>query len=175
MLRLMRVLLFVLPFLAGAAGAGPLDDLAAARRATEDVWNRMPLSVQNTVFVAQPAPVIGSYQVRENNVFRPGEKLLVYAEPVGYSWKPVDGGKFEFGFDLDLLIVKPNGDVIAGQQNFQNIVFQNRLRLTELMFNLTVTLSGIPEGDYVMQVVIRDLHSDKRGQLELPFSIAGKS
>jgi len=42
----------------------------------------------------------GAWVERPTNVFKVGEKLITYAEPIGYTWKP-RGDTYDFGLTTD--------------------------------------------------------------------------
>ena len=74
------------------------------------------------MFVAGHPDGFGQYVERPNNAFKKGEKLVTYAEPVGYGWKDIGNGLYEFGFKVDFLLKTPDGKVLAGQEDFAESV-----------------------------------------------------
>ncbi|WP_052341842.1 hypothetical protein [Salinarimonas rosea] len=155
-----------------AAKAATLDDLAQAEAALVAVWDEVPLSFRTATFVVGSPEGYGVYAARETNVFAGGEPLVVYAEPVGYAWEAIADGRFRFGFDVDLLIKRPDGAIVGGRESFQRLALESRTRNREFMLTLTLTLDGITPGDYVLEYRTRDIASDKAGTISLPFSIA---
>ncbi|MGJ3262437.1 MAG: hypothetical protein ACFE0R_04300 [Salinarimonas sp.] len=163
-------LLFLLP--AAPAAAATLDDLAKAEAALVAVWQEVPLSFRTTTFVTGSPVGFGVYEARETSVFAPGEPLVVYAEPVGYLWGEAGDGRYTFGFDVDLLIKRPDGSIVGGRESFQRLELTSRARNREFMLTLTLTLDGIAPGDYLLEYRTRDIASDKAGTISLPFTIA---
>jgi hypothetical protein len=156
--------------LAGGANAQSLADIERAEAAVLNVWEQTPLSFRRAVFVTE-ANGFGVYKERENAQFKPGEPLLVYSEPVGYAWKDNGDGTFSFGFNVDLLLKTSSGEIVGGQENFQQLVLTSKARNREFMLTLTLTLTGAPAGDYVVEYRTRDAFGAKSGMISLPFSI----
>ena len=70
------------------------------------------------VFVTSKPTAYGAYDVRPNNVFKPDEPLHTCAEPVGSLWKTVAPGTYQFGLNVDFLIMAPDGKVLAARRIF---------------------------------------------------------
>ncbi|GGK33500.1 hypothetical protein GCM10011322_20190 [Salinarimonas ramus] len=157
-----------------AAKAATLDDLAEAEAALVAVWEELPLTFRTATFVSERPVGFGVYEARETSVFAPGERLVVYAEPQGYLWEETGDGRVVFGFDVDLLIKRPDGEIVGGRENFQRLALESRERNREFMLTLTLTLDGIRPGDYVLEYRARDIASDKAGTIALPFTIAAE-
>lgn len=79
------------------AHAQPTDPLARSDMALVRAWEQTPLTVRHATFVTDRPIGFGMYTKRPNDIFKPGEKLVVYAEPVGYGWKDAGNGMVEFG------------------------------------------------------------------------------
>ncbi len=171
MIRTLTVLA-VLFGIAGAAGAQSLQDIERREAAVIEAWEKAPLSIRRAAFVSDRPKGFGQYEKRANDVFKPGEKLVVYAEPVGYGWNEVGTGTYEFGFSVDFLIKSPDGKVLAGQQDFAKLAEQSHTRNREFMLTLTLNVTGAPPGDYVVEYKLRDITGKKTTSFELPFKIA---
>src|ERR1700728_1790883 len=106
---LRTTLVFVL--LVSCAVAGNAQSLAEIDRreaAVVDAWVATPLAVRKALFVAEHPQGFGQYVERPTSVFKPGEKLVAYAEPIGYGWKDIGNGEYQFGFKVDFLIKSPD-------------------------------------------------------------------
>lgn len=172
---------------AGATRAGEIEDLAreaeakakagqhveaveALRRAINLLTANGPLVLRRVQFIAAPPKGFGIYQPRANNVFRPGEPLIVYAEPVGVGWKMADGqNRAHMVTDFEIRTV--DGKVLGGQREFGRFEFISRDQNQEIFTHLTITLSGAPRGQYVLAATYRDQMTGKSAALELPFEI----
>src|SRR5215210_7551160 len=160
--------------LAGLMSAGlgqSLQDVEKAQAALIAAWEKTPLTVRRVIFVAKKAQGFGQYEERSSNVFKAGEPLIAYAEPVGYGWKDIGNGMFEFGFAVDFLIKSPDGKILAGQQDFARLAERSHARNLEFMVTLTLNVTGAPPGDYVVEYKMRDIASEKSTTFELPFKI----
>src|ERR1700716_3315816 len=116
------LLAFVLITSSAEPQAHSLTEIGRRDNAVIEAWQRTPLTVRRALFVVEHATGFGMYTQRQSNVFKPGEELIAYAEPVGYGWKPKGTGLFEFGFDVGFVIKKPNGEILGGNQNFAHLV-----------------------------------------------------
>lgn len=167
--------LLLLPLAAAAAGGGhaqSLQEIEKREAALLEAWAATPLTIRRAMFVAEPPAGFGQYVERPDSTFKKGEKLVTYAEPVGYGWKAVGDGLLQFGFNADFLIKSPDGKVLAGQENFANLTQQGRARVREFMVLLTLNLSGAPAGDYVLEYKLRDVSGPKTVVFSQPFKIA---
>jgi hypothetical protein len=168
MLRAILLLLVI----SGAANAQTLDELDRREAAVVEAWNAAPLTLRNAIFVAEHPQGFGQYTERPNNVFGKDEKLVVYAEPIGYGWKDIGKGQYEFGFKVDFLIKSPDGKVLTGQENFANLDMKSHAQNREFMVVLTLSVEGAPPGDYVLEYKLHDIASEKTASVDLPFKIA---
>ena len=169
---------FILPLLtaalvAGSAGyAQTVEDIDQRRAALLEAWDKTPLTVRRAIFVSGDPEGFGMYEARNSNVFKPGEPLMVYAEPAGYGWKDIGNALFEFGFTVDFAVKSPDRKILAGQQDFAKLVRQSHVRNLEFMLSLTLNLTGAPAGDYVLEYTLRDVTGAKSTKFELPFKIS---
>jgi hypothetical protein len=190
MTRAIRRALVVLALFLGAPGAihaGQIEELARQaeakaeagqygeamdilRRAIDSVMARAPLSLRRVQFIAEPPKGFGIYQPRGNNVFRAGEPLIIYAEPIGVGWK-MEGGLNRSLILVDFELRKPDGKILGGQKEFGRFEFTSREQNHEIMTHLTIRISGAPNGSYVIAATYRDQVADKSANLELPFEI----
>lgn len=90
---------------------------------------------------------------------------------MGFGYSQPEPGRWQFGFDVDLLIKTADGRVPGGQENFERLVLTSRTRNREFMPTLTLDLEGAPPGDYVVDDTPKDIASDKTGLISLPFAI----
>ena len=153
------------------ANAGQhMEAVETLRRAINVLTAKAPLGLRRVQFIMEPPRGFGIYQPRANNVFRPGEPLVVYAEPVGVGWK-AEGGVNRAQMVTDFEIRTADGKVLGGQKEFGQFEFNSRERNHEINTHLTITLTGAPRGNYVLAATYRDLVNGKSATLELPFEI----
>jgi len=187
-----RAAVFALALLAGAsfatvASAEELTDLAkqaesdvkdgknldaydAMRKATLQVWNASPLLFRKSIFVSGSPDGFGIYDPRPDNVFKPGEKLIIYVEPVGFAWQAKEGLNHA-QLVVDLIMKDGEGNVVAQQQGFGTFTFDSREQNTETMTVVTIDFGEAPAGKYTAELKFNDTVGDKSASVELPFEI----
>ncbi|XSG83511.1 MAG: hypothetical protein ACPW61_06970 [Methyloligella sp. ZOD6] len=154
-----------------AAAAGkPLKAYNEMRKGMLSLWRAGPLTFRKALFVTGQPSGFGLYQAKAKNVFEPGEELIAYVEPVGFSWKP-EGGLYHALMVVDLIIRDADGKIIAGQKAFGTFKFDSHEENMEVMAVVTVDFSDAPKGKYVLECEVADQLSDKTGTFELPFEI----
>lgn len=176
--------------LAGPVLAGPLTEAATKAEAlaasgdtlgAHDVMRSaisafsatLPLSIGKAVFVAAPPAGYAMYDPKQGAIFKPGEALVSYVEPVGLTWKPAAaGGKMQAHFTVDLDILSASGEVLANQKAFGDFTFTGFLRNQEIYATLTTDVSGAAAGDYVLRFHFNDLNSGKSASVDQKFTIA---
>jgi len=151
--------------------AQSLDNLAQAQLAADAVWDKTPLGFTDAFFVSEPPLAYGMYKARPDTPFKPGEKLVVYAEPVAYGWKDKGDGTFDFGFDVDLAVKSAEGVVLIEQRGFSRLALNSRAKNREFMLTLTLDLTGADPGQYILEYTIHDISSDKTAVITLPFTM----
>lgn len=179
--------------MAGPAGAGPLAEAAskaetlatsgdttgahdALRAAVGTFSATLPFSIGKAVFVASAPVGYAMYEPKPQPVFKPGEALVSYVEPIGLTWKPAAAaGKLETHFTVDLDILSASGEVLANQKAFGNFTFTSFLRNQEIYATLTTDVSGAAAGDYVLRFHFNDLNSGKSASVDQKFTIAAAS
>lgn len=139
-----------------------VHDIEARQQAVVAAWQQTPLSIRRAMLVTVEAPLYGDYDARPTDKFKSGEPIIEYVEPVGYSWKPVADSKVQFGVVVDLVIKTPGGKILGGKEHFISYKTVSHDRLRELMLNMTVHLTGVPPGDYILTFVIHDINDPTR-------------
>lgn len=181
----------VFSLLALPAAAGPLVDAAtraeqmatsgnpvgahdAIREAYGAFSSGLPFSIGKVTFVTDLPEGYGMYTPRPNAVYKTGEPLISYVEPVGLSWRPIDGGKVEAQFTVDLELLNDKGDTLAEKKAFGSFTYRGFMRNQEIFAKLTLTLSaeGPPQGDYVVRYRFRDAISGAVALSDQKFSIS---
>jgi hypothetical protein len=143
---------------------------ATLREALMEVWALKPLSIKGAVLVQEESPGYGQYTPRQNNEYKAREPILIYAEPAGYVFKR-QGENYLFGFSADFAILSEEGEVLAGQRDFNKWQFQSREPMFEVYVNLTYSLTGAPPGKYLIETTFNDAFSDGRVSFKLPVVI----
>lgn len=148
-----------------------LDEINKREEAVREAWEKTPLTVRRALFVSEEPQGFGIYTPRPSARFKAGEQMIVYAEPVGFEWKSLEDGQYEFGLKVDLIVKTAAGKVIVEQDNFGNLVLRSRARNREFLTHFDVNFTGAPPGDYLLDFRLRDAEGDKAGLIELPFTL----
>jgi hypothetical protein len=104
----------------------------------------------------------GVYDVRQSNVFKPGETLLLYVEPAGMTYSPsttTDGTEqlYNSKMTAEITISDSQGTVLAEIPNIPagNIMSHHQNKEVFLLLTLDQE-SPFPTGDYLIKYVVRD-------------------
>jgi hypothetical protein len=129
--------------------------------ALDAVRARAPLRARRFLLVKEDAPAFGQYVPRGNNIFQPGEEMLFYLEPENYTFRR-RGDFYETSLRVDVNLLLPDGTVIYGKRNFFEQVFSARSKIHDLYLNLSLEVSGLEEGVYRVEYVVKDGFSNKQ-------------
>lgn len=144
--------------------------ISALDDAIGSVWEKSPLQFRKVLFV-DSAEGYGVYAKRESPVFKKGEPLLVYAEPIGFAYGKNALGNTEITLLVDFELQNDEGKTIYQKDDFVTIALPVRYHNREFNMTITVKLSGLSAGKYAGKFHVRDKYSDKSGDFSLPFSI----
>jgi hypothetical protein len=169
-------------------GANELAELEAAREQYLSAWNNTVFTSQFAVFVAEGT--VGFYgEYREHipaNVFRPGETIVLYVEPVGFGYQPIAGPSVEDVDNADassgtLYLINMTADMYgsdsSGVQVFalEDLPAANLIshrQITELPMTLTLSQEEpFPVGDYIITYVMHDHVTGQSFQLDRQITI----
>src|SRR5262245_45053065 len=64
-----------------------VEAFGAVNEAEAAIWDRMPLTIQRALWVADSPTGFGVYTPRSDNVFDAGAPMQIYAEPMGFGWR----------------------------------------------------------------------------------------
>ena len=142
----------------------------ALEQAQDELWKQSPLMFRRALFTAGEPVGYGIYDLRETNVFKRGELLIIYSEPMGYSYGR-DGSLYVIELGLDFIIRSPDGQEVAAQKDFGVLKLSSRFPNKEFMAKVTYDFSGVPPGDYEVTTVAHDKASDKSAEFTLPFTL----
>ena len=150
------------------------------------VWNQTELNATFSTFVEPfSAAGYGVYEER-NNIFAPGETIVLYVEPVGFAHEQIidERGKsnnnttlYLMNMTADYEIAAANGtelelQLIEDVQDLRNIT--SHRPNTEMFLTLTLTpeIQPLPIGTYVITYYLTDEISGESFQLEKDITIA---
>jgi len=185
------VLIFVLMASLGSFGAlTPADQLEKAIEyvnredygqavdVLEDVLltlrEKASLKIENTALVTEIYQ-FGMYDKRENSIFAPDEPILIYSEVRNFTSKKIDEELYAIRINEDLQLLDVDDNLIIEQKEFVTVELNFRsLRVSDLFLQNTITLSGLPSGDYKIRIIVTDVPSGKKADFVVPISIRGK-
>ena len=163
-----------------------LAEFEAAQQQYLSTWNNTAFNSQFDVFVAEGSH-IGYGLYREHvpaNVFRPGETIVLYMEPVGFGHEPIitlngsnsdaDGSRtlYQINMTADYVISDSDGTVLATIEDLPAANLVSHRQNTE--FSLTLTLSQeepFPVGDYIISYVVHDHVTGQSFQIDRSITI----
>jgi hypothetical protein len=153
------------------------DGLAAIQEfdaAQDALWTAMPLTVKK-VEKAIEASGVGIYTPRPDAPYKPGEKLYLYLEPVGYGYGDDGLGNKVIELSVELTLSDDRGQALGTIENIAAIRLVSRVKNRELFFGLDLSLdpSSVPAGKYRGDFVMHDKNSDKTAKFSVDFQIAG--
>lgn len=169
----MRVFItgLALMIVSGAAHADALDNLTKAETRTYEAWEKLPLTTRTVTFITGPSQGYGMYQDKQSSIFKQGEKIITYVEPIGYGWKELPGDMYEMNFVSDLMLKTEKGEVVTEQKGFAKNILQSHNANMEFSMDFTLTLSGVPAGKYVLQYTIHDMSGNQTSVVEQDLTI----
>ncbi|MFB9982183.1 hypothetical protein ACFSQQ_30855 [Mesorhizobium kowhaii] len=150
-------------------GAGALDKF---RSAEEAFWQATPLAVLNVKQV-DTASGFGIYSERANHIYKPGEKIVLYMEPVGYGYGSDGLGNSMIALSVDITIFSAAGESLATSAKVGRVQVASRSHNRELFFKLDLSLDGLPAGKYRCDFLMHDENSSKTAPFTTDIEIAG--
>jgi hypothetical protein len=154
-----------------ALASGDVDGaLAAWDAAQESLWNALPFTVRNVQFV-NSAEAIGIYDARKDNVFKQGEKLLFYMEPLGYKFGNDGLGNYAINLSFDVELLAESGETVFKQTDFSAIKLASRKKNREMFAKFDLSIDGAPVGKYTAKLTVRDKNGDGSAPITMPFEI----
>src|SRR5262245_27494245 len=85
-----------------------VEALGALNKAESAIWDRMPLTIQRALWVADSPTGFGLYTPRSNNIYDAGAPMHIYAEPMGFGWRK-SGDLWHADLRVDLVLRKRDG------------------------------------------------------------------
>jgi hypothetical protein len=179
--------ILVAVMLAGSAPAGEIADKAAQAEslaadgkyvaaldaldeAAASLWSKSPLTFRKFLWVASDPSNFGEYDPRQTNVYKAGDKMIAYGEPVGYDWQRI-GDNWWRNLHWTVTFKTKDGKKVpvdTGSDFFQDLK-GSRTRIRDIMMVFTFALTGVPAGEYIVDITLRDVVSGKSGVFSPPF------
>jgi hypothetical protein len=135
---------------------------------------KAPLEIENTALVTEIYQ-FGMYDEKEDSIFAPNEPILIYSELRNFTSKKIGEELYAVHLSEDLQLLDVDDNLIVEQKGFASLELSFKTRgVTDLFLRNTVTLSGLPSGDYKIKIVVIDVPSGKNVDFVVPISIRGK-
>lgn len=146
----------------GLEAKDPAIALPALRRALAAAWKDLPFTALQAHLVADQPQGFGRYQIRKDNVFRGGEPVILYLEPVGYRViRDKQNGEFFYNLTADFNLVDAWGRVMSGRRDFAQFQAHTRHFPDQVPLTFTYNINGLPPGDYRLETVLKDVLGNK--------------
>jgi hypothetical protein len=158
-----------------------IADFNAAREQLLLAWNRTGFRDQFDTYV-NSADAYGIYEEHKSNVFKPGEPIILYVEPVGFTHMPINGISnsnnnsklYLINMTAGIVLSDKQGNILLGRENIPLLGVMSHHKNTELFANLRLTQSSpFPAGDYVITYTVSDAPSGKSFKIVKDIVIAG--
>ena len=147
-----------------------LEALATLATAQDKVWQKSPLLFRKTIFVASDPQGFGIYDLHEGSRFKRNEKIILYAEPIGYGFRK-DGELNVIDLSLDFEVKAKDGRLIGGEKAFATPQLRSRVQNHEFFVKIVYDFSAVPAGDYEVKTTVNDKTSGKSSSFTLPFTL----
>jgi hypothetical protein len=129
-------------------------------------WEQSNFSSELATFVI-PNSVngYGIYDEHRSNIFKPGEPIVLYVEPIGFTHKKLTDESGNALYNVKLIpsvIISSKIDNKSASIDFPQFAFTSHRKNTEAELTITVTQNTpIPEGEYKILYTIKDAQSNK--------------
>jgi hypothetical protein len=164
----------------GAANNTQAMTLEAARQQYLALWNQTDFGIAfNTYIEPNSATGYGIYEEHDGgNIFRPGEAIELYVEPVGFGHQQIldDNGNtlYLVNHTADIIIADINGNEVGRIEDEPLFNLVSHRQNTEVDWTLTVTQEeeSFPVGDYIITYIVHDQVKGESSQIEKKITIA---
>jgi hypothetical protein len=124
----------------------------------------------------------GVYEGRGSSTFAPGEDIVLYSEPIGFSYKPIVSNRtngetqYLLNFTADLVITDTEGNVLGGFQDLpiSEIISHHQNKEVNLVITLSQS-SPFPEGNYKVLYTVHDEPSGNTFEITKDVTISPSS
>jgi hypothetical protein len=129
-------------------------------------WEQSNFSSELATFVI-PNSVngYGIYDEHRSNIFKPGEPIVLYVEPIGFTHKKLTDESGNALYNVKLIpsvIISSKIDNKSASIDFPQFAFTSHRKNTKAELTITVTQNTpIPEGEYKILYTIKDAQSNK--------------
>lgn len=133
-----------------------MEAFRATAKALSALWDQIPFSLSAVVLTQGPTQGYGLFTPRQGNAYRQGQTIYAYVEPLGQRIQRTKEGLFVFSLSADLALLKPDGTILWGKDNFAEWKFTSRRANREFFINLRLKLNKVPAGEYLLSLRVND-------------------
>ncbi len=120
-----------------------------------------PLRVKRVEFCKDKPRGLGNFELKEENEFKKGDnQIYIYVE-VDNCRSKKDGQYYHIRLAMDMDIYYEDGICIYSEEETNTFDYQSRRKDTDAYLWANIDASYLKEGEYKVEMVIRDLNSDK--------------
>lgn len=153
--------------LAQSLPAGPKQNTAI------ETLRSVQSGVRNFVFISRQASGWRQYAPRQTPLFKAGEALQFYAEPVNLGWSP-RGQSYRFEMRVDVEIRTPEGQILWGQKDYGHLAHESPTADPNTYITGSVAVKGLAPGLYMLTVRFRDPLNNRTAEIEIAFGIVAE-
>ena len=131
------------------------------------------LELSNIVFCSKNPTGYMKYKEQLEATYKPGKIVWIYMNLDGVSHKPNPNGTKEVWIKLHLRVKAPNGDTLLDQDLYnEHKNYQKKYNLDEMFLRVNLnTVSGMTEGRYTVELVLKDNLADKQASVSSIFTL----
>ena len=150
--------------------------LAAADEMKGALWDQLPgITFLSAFPVTERSAGYGLYNPRENVLYKQGEPIQLYAEPVGFGYGDGGEGIVKVGFYVDLQVMGQDGQELANMAGITEIDYAVRARVREFAADVTYNFEGLGPGKYRLITTLRDKNSAKTGSFDTDIEVTDEA
>ncbi len=156
-----------------AKSGAPEEALAKFHAAEDAFWQAIPLTVVNLKHV-RSAGGFGIYAERPDHVYKPDEKIMLYMEPVGFSYGSDGLGNNTIALSVDSALYSSSGKKIGSSKTISQVNAATRAKNREIFLNLGISPNEekLPAGRYRVELILTDNNSSKSVTFSTDFEIS---
>jgi len=144
-----------------------------------DALMRLKELVRNKASLVASPPVacevintFGDYGPRPNDVYEPGDTILLYTEITNFFMPATEAGSYDLWIKEDIRLFNDNNFQIWGKDNFIDYHHSFRSPISDLFLQNKLTLPAeFPEGKFIIKMEISDLLSGKNVETRYVFFV----
>ncbi|MCB2225699.1 MAG: hypothetical protein KQH53_03395 [Desulfarculaceae bacterium] len=132
-----------------------MEAFRTTEKALSALWDHIPFSLDAVVLTEGPTQGYGLFTPRKSNTYRQGQTIYAYVEPLGQRIRK-KGDLYVFSLSADVALLKPDGTILWGKDDFAQWKFTSRRANREFFINIRLTLNKIPAGEYLLSIRVND-------------------